>query len=73
MKLQKYEIIERVVKALELVEIAYPELTETFEYQQLNKLNERGCPHGLPESKLFNKAQLVELAEGLLQKVLENK
>ena len=72
-KLTKYEIVERVVKALELIEIAYPELVNTFEYQQLNKLNERGMCHGLPESKMFNKKQLVELAEELLEKVLENK
>lgn len=73
MKIAKYEMIDRIVKALELVECYFPELTQSFEYQQLNKLNERGCPQGLPESKLFTKQQLIDLSEGLLLKVIQAK
>ena len=73
MKTTKYEMINRIVKALELVECYFPELTQSFEYQQLNKLNERGMCHGLPESKLFSKQQLIDLSNDLLLKVIQAK
>ena len=73
MNTSKYEMIERIVKALELVECYFPELTQSFEFQQLNRLNERGMCHGLPESKLFTKKQLIDLSEGLLLKVIQAK
>lgn len=68
-KLTKYELIERITMAKPLIESAYPEVVKTFEYQQLNRLFERDYPHGYEESKLFTKAQLVELVNGMLQKL----
>lgn len=63
------EMVRDIIKALELIDIALPELQESFEYQQLNCYRVEGI--NIITQNRFTKAQLKELSDRLAKKVME--